>query len=333
MPKLLKLAAAQCRTLNTTPATLAQLESKVREAASQGVDLILFPEVHLGGYPRGATFGAEIGERSPNGYNQYLKYFQGAVDLGDTPFGADDDWLNRRLPTGGNKYRGDGTREELERIARETGVFIVTGVLERSGGTLYCAVVYVDPVKGTVGKRRKVQPTGLERLVWGQGQARQLKAVSTTIKGVKVVMAAALCWESYMPLLRQALYQQNINLYLAPTGVGRESWTPLMQTIGFEGRAFVVSSNAVVTDEQLPEWINEKERTGKIVNTGGSCIISPFSKLLAGPSWEKDGDLLVQEVDFEECEKGRLDLDVAGSYSRNDSFHLTVDGLDLSPPA
>jgi len=47
---------------------------------------------------------------------------------------------------------------ELERISRETGVFIVVGVVERCAGTLYCAVVYVCPRLGMVGKRRKVMP-------------------------------------------------------------------------------------------------------------------------------------------------------------------------------
>lgn len=332
MPKILKIAAAQCRTLDTPANTLKQLEGKVKEAAASGVDLILFPEVYLGGYPRKATFGAYIGERTVDGYQQYLKYFQGAVDLGDTPEGAGDDWVYRRLKTGDKEHRGDGIREQLELIARETGVYIVTGVLERCGGTLYCSVVYVDPAKGIVGKRRKVMPTASERLVWGQGQPRTLRAISTTIKGVHIVLAAAICWENYMPLLRQALYQQNVNLYLAPTADGRSTWLPLMQTIGFEGRAFVVSCNQVVRDDQLPEWITEPSREGNIISHGGSCIISPFGEVLAGPSWDKDGDLLIRELDFEECEKGRLDLDVAGSYSRNDSFHLSVDGLDLSPP-
>lgn len=332
MPKILKVASAQCRTLDTNANTLKQLEAKVKEAAAQGVDLILFPEVYLGGYPRFATFGAKIGQRTPDGYQQYLTYFQGAIDLGDTPQGADDDWIHRRLPTSENGLRGDGIREELERIAQETGVYIVTGVLERSGGTLYCSVVYVDPAKGVVGKRRKIQPTASERLIWGQGQPKSLKAISTTIKGVKICLAAAICWENFMPLLRQALYQQNVNLYLAPTADARPTWLPLMETIAYEGRCFVMSANQAVRDDQLPEWITEIKREGKMVSPGGSCIISPFGQVLAGPLWDKDGELLIQELDFEECERGRLDLDVAGSYSRNDSFHLEVKGLDLIPP-
>ncbi|KAF2102986.1 carbon-nitrogen hydrolase [Rhizodiscina lignyota] len=333
MPKILKLAAAQCRTLSTTAETLAQLEAKTKEAASTGVDLILFPEVYLGGYPKSASFGAVVGERTTDGYTQYLKYCQGAVDLGDTPIGDVDAWVDRKLAVPrGTDHRGDGTREELERIAKMTGVFIVSGVLERAGGTLYCSVVYVCPKLGTIGKRRKVMPTGSERLVWGQGSPKTLRAVTTEIRGIKLTLAAAICWENYMPLLRQALYQQNVNLYLAPTADGRDTWMPLMQTVAFESRAFVVSCNQVYTEEQLPEWIDRRKGDNSVVSRGGSSIVSPFGKVLAGPSWEKDGDLLAVEADFEDCERGRLDLDVAGSYSRNDSFTFAVEGLDLSPP-
>lgn len=331
MAKTLKIASAQCRTLDTTADTLNQLEAKVQEAARAGIDLILFPEAYFGGYPRGATFGVRSGGHDPQGYEQYLKYYQGAVDLGDTPQGADGDWINRRLPVGNKGYRGDGIREELERIARESGVFIVTGVIERSGGTLYCSVVCIHPTKGTVGKRRKVMPTARERLVWGQGHPRTLRAIDTTLKGVHLIIGIAICWENYMPLLRQALYQQNVNLFLAPTADGGKTWLPLMQTIGFEGRAFVVSSNQVVRDIQLPQWVQSSQE-GKFVTRGGSCLVSPFGEVLAGPSWEKDGDILAVDIDLEDCVRGRLDFDAAGSYSRNDAFSLTVAGLDLSPP-
>jgi predicted amidohydrolase len=68
----------------------------------------------------------------------------------------------RRLerPRDGSE-RGDGTREELERVARETQVFLVVGCVERAGGTLYCSVVYVCPREGCLGKRRKVMPVSI----------------------------------------------------------------------------------------------------------------------------------------------------------------------------
>ncbi|KAH7128246.1 carbon-nitrogen hydrolase [Dendryphion nanum] len=445
MPQLLKIATAQSRTLSTTAETLAALEATTKTAASQSVDLILFPEAYLGGYPRTCSFGSSIGSRDPIGREQFLAYFHEAVDLGDTPQGAGDDWVERKLALPRDKkYRGDGTREELERIARETGVFIVTGLVERAGGTLYCGVVYVCPRNGTLGKRRKVMPTGAERMIWGQGSASTLKAVVAYIRGVRVCMGSAICWENYMPLLRQSLYMQNVNLWLAPTADARPTWEGLMRTVGIEGRCFVVSSNQCVRKKDLPGWIAGKDKSadhdvGKgtasistsqvsagVVNgvegshagrgrrrstitltedrheicwpiieeangngenetvsssaiseedppsprtthhpappslpsksplshlttvqppsssssqddfvcRGGSLIVSPFGDVLAGPLWDVDeGGLLIQEVDFEDCERGRLDLDVAGSYSRMDSFRLQVEGLDLSPPA
>jgi nitrilase len=335
MPKILKLAAAQCRTMGSTKETLRDLERKTQEAAEAGVDLVLFPEVYLGGYPRTCTFGASIGgQRTPHGVDQSHKYFQSGIDLGDTPLGAGDDWVDRRLPTAkSSNIRGDGTREELERIAQETGVFIVTGILERSGGTLYCAAVYVCPRLGVLGKRRKVMPTGMERILWGQGSPKTLRAVTTEIRGVKLTLAAAICWENYMPLLRQSLYQQNVNLYLAPTADTQDPWTSLMQTAAFEGRNVVVCANQCVKVKDLPDWIDKKEEElESFASRGGSCIISATGQVLAGPLWDSDDELLIAEADFEDGERGRNLLDVAGHYSRNDSFKLTVEGLDLSPP-
>jgi nitrilase len=415
-PKLIRLACSQSRTLSTLPETLSALSATVHTAASSGVDIILFPEAYLGGYPRTCSFGSVIGSRSDDGREQFLQYFRSAVNLGDTPRGAGEDWVKRRLPVPeGAEYRGDGTREFLERVARETGVFIVTGVVERSGGSLYCSAVYVCPRLGCLGKRRKVMPTGSERLVWAQGSPETLKAVTTTIKGVRITMAAAICWENLMPLLRYSLYSQSVNLWLAPTADARDTWLPLVQTIGQEGRCFVVSAISCVRRKSLPKWtsdastVNNAAKAGDIAasaatstnttmsadqarNTrrrrstitikegehklvlptdeselpssrsdatqstnnssnapkvehaedvdgdafvcrGGSCIIGPRGQILAEPLWEvEDGGLIIQDVDFDDCDRGRLDLDVAGSYSRSDAFKLTVEGLNIDPP-
>ncbi|KAA6412083.1 MAG: carbon-nitrogen hydrolase [Lasallia pustulata] len=413
MPQKLKLAVAQSRTLSSASDTLSALSATTQSAAKAGVHLILFPEAYLGGYPRTCSFGAAVGARTSDGREQFLQYFHSAIDLGDTPAGAGDDWIEKNLPIAkGSECRGDGTREALEQIARETGVFVVTGVVERAGGSLYCAVLYVCPREGVLGKRRKVMPTGSERLIWAQGSPATLKAITTTIAGVKLILAAAICWENYMPLLRMSLYSQNVNLYLAPTADARDTWLPLMRTIAGESRAVVLSANQCMRRKHLPPWIrgesrSKRERKGsksrsntgtsgrrksvttktednheitwpspdqtgssseqlenagngssalknseeviweegqdvgrkssdeedEFVSQGGSCIISPMGEVLAGPLWNvEDGGMLVIEVDFEDCERGRLDLDVAGSYSRNDAFKLTVEGLDLNPP-
>jgi nitrilase len=158
MSQTLRLAVSQSYTLSTTSATLSALEETAQHARHAGADLILFPEAYLGGYPRTATFGAAVGTRRPEGREQFLQYFKDAVDLGDTPEGAGSKWVNRELEAPKNGVRGDGTREELERIARDSGVFIATGLVEKCGGTLYCGVVYVCPRMGIVGKRRKVMP-------------------------------------------------------------------------------------------------------------------------------------------------------------------------------
>jgi len=404
MPRLLTIGVSQSHTLSSIQETLVALRHTTQLAAEKGISILLFPEAYLGGYPRTCSFGAAVGSRSDAGREQFLHYFNSAVDLGDTPSGAGDDWIERRLPVSKESgRRGDGTREFLEHVARETGVFVVTGLVEKAGGSLYCAAVYVDPQRGVLGKRRKVMPTGSERLIWAQGQPSTLKAVSTTIKGVRVVLGCAICWENYMPLLRYSLYSQNVNLWLAPTADGRDTWESLMRTVACEGRCFVLSANQCVKTQHLPNWITgentkqevktisaelpqellvdgstphptgpgrrhsmttrteenheitwrRKDQAGvngsavqdtpklgptaipeeeEYVSRGGSCIVNPMGKTISGPAWEKEDDLLYMDVDFDDCERGRLDFDASGHYARPDAFKLTVEGLDLDPP-
>lgn len=179
-PTTIRLGTASPATRATTAATLAELERLARRAAAKQIDILLLPEAYIGGYPRGTHFGCVVGSRSPEGREEYLRYFGSAVDLGDTVgdgAGAGPAWLNRDLPSdavpapGGEaspvpgRRRGDGTRERLERIARDTGVFLVTGLIEKAGGSLYCSAVYVCPKLGIIGKRRKVMPVSKARIL------------------------------------------------------------------------------------------------------------------------------------------------------------------------
>jgi nitrilase len=140
-----------------------------------------------------------------------------------------------------------------------------------------------------------------------------------------------------MPLLRQGLYEQNVNIFLAPTAHATEIWVPLMQTIGSEGRTFVLTATPCVKSSDLPNWITEASKgkegdSDDVVSRGGTTIVAPTGEILAGPAWDEDDRILLVDADMDDCVRGRLDLDVAGSYARRDAFELVVDGLDLSPP-
>ncbi|QPC76197.1 hypothetical protein HYE68_006949 [Fusarium pseudograminearum] len=403
----IRLGTASPGTAPSTPETIALIDTLAQRAASSHIDILLLPEAFIGGYPRGSSFGCKIGDRSAAGRDEFARYFDQAIDLGDTVGpaggGAGIKWVKRQIGED-DEVRGDGSREELERIARDTGVFIVVGCIEKAGGSLYCSVVYVCPKEGMLGKRRKVLPTGTERLIWAQGSPSTLRAVTTVIRGIRINLAAAICWESYMPLLRQSLYSQNINLYLAPTADFRDAWLSLARTIGVEGRCFVVCSNMCIpkdasaetngngggpavrerrgsclTEEgfeiALPKSPTRSRRRRKSVfdedgneivlgceddgeeppppparpqvaalktsestfdkadyiSPGGSSIVSPFGDVIAGPQWGDPDGIVFADVDFRDCIRGRLDLDTAGSYSRNDSFQFSVEGLNLDP--
>lgn len=170
-PGRIRLATASPSTQSTTKATLALLRQIAQRASrDHKADILLLPEAFLGGYPRGTAFGCVIGSRTAEGRDEFLRYFEQAVDLGDVVgegAGGGDDWVHRRLGGDGltgdagedaTAKRGDGTREEIESIAAETGLFLVVGCIEKAGGSLYCAAVYVCPKKGMIGKRRKVMP-------------------------------------------------------------------------------------------------------------------------------------------------------------------------------
>jgi nitrilase len=109
--------------------------------------------------------------------------------------------------------------------ARQHGVHLVIGVIERAGGTLYCTVLFLGPDGRLLGTHRKLMPTAVERLIWGAGDGSTIPVLATRLGR----LAAVICWENYLPQLRLAMYGQGIELYCAPTVDDRETWLATMR--------------------------------------------------------------------------------------------------------
>jgi nitrilase len=280
-----------------TPRTLAKLRELVADAAGRGARLALFPEAFLGGYPKGVDFGVRVGSRSPEGRDWFRRYFEAAITV-----------------------PGPET-EALCELAKDADMTLVVGVIERDGGTLYCTVLFVGPEGRLLGKHRKLMPTAAERVIWGFGDGSTLPVLDTPAGRV----GAAICWENYMPLLRTALYAQDLQLYCAPTVDDRETWLPTLRHIAMEGRCFVLSACQFLRRADCPQDYDpiQGNDPGTVLIRGGSAIVDPFGQVLAGPVFGEE-ILLTADLDLKQIPRARFDLDVVGHYGRPDVFQLKV---------
>jgi len=213
-------------------------------------------------------------------------------------------------------------RKRLEKLSKEQNAYLVIGITEKqnTNGSLYCTMVYISPSQGLLGVHRKIKPTGTERLIWAEAGGESLVSFQTPIGK----LGGLICWENYMPLARMSMYKKGVEIYIAPTADSREEWTATMKHIALEGRCFVLGCNQYYTKSMYPEkYAHSIKDEPENICPGGSIIVSPLGKVIAGPLFDKAG-VLVAELDLEEVAKSKLDFDVIGHYARNDIFELKV---------
>ncbi|WP_215747510.1 MULTISPECIES: carbon-nitrogen hydrolase family protein [Gluconobacter] len=301
----LRVAVIQAgSSLFDTPATLDRMEAHCEAAAMQGIDLAVFPEAYIGGYPKGLAFGAVLGSRFPEGRDDYLRYWKSAIVVPG-------------LET-----------ERIGSFAQRMTAYLVVGVIERDGATLYCTALFFGPDGALLGKHRKLMPTGTERLVWGQGDGSTIPVFNTEIGR----LGAAICWENYMPDLRQSMYARGINLWCAPTVDERDIWQASMRHIAYEGRTFVLSACQFMTRADAPEnyACHQGNNPETVFIRGGSIIVSPLGEIIAGPVYDREA-ILAADIDLEDIIRAKYDLDVAGHYARPDIFSLRVNDVPQNP--
>ena len=281
-------------------ATLDKLAALVAGAASAGAELVVLPETFVSVYPSSTWAKALAGWGDPRAKAAFALLARSAVQV---PGPACD---------------------RLGEIARENGVWLVTGVNEidpSRSGTVYNALLYHGPDGKLALRHRKLVPTNHERLIWGQGDGGGLRAVETPLGRI----GGLICWENYMPLARFSLYESGVEIYVASTADDSDEWQATLVHIARESRSFVVApahfqrASAYPDDFPLREHIEAYD----VIGRGGSAILAPDGSYLAGPLYGEEGSLLATlEPDVLVEERQRFDP--AGHYHRPDVLRLEV---------
>jgi nitrilase len=301
---MLRVAAVQAAyVLMDREATIDRVAELAADAAAQGAQLVVFPEVFVPGTPI---------------WIDTLPIWEG-----------DDDWF--RLLSENAVVVPSPATERLGAIAREHEVWLVVGVEERElhGSTIYNTLLYFSSDGTLVERHRKLVPTGAERTVWGMGDGSTLRAVDTPYGRI----GGLICWENYMPLARFHMYAQGIDVWLAPTLACGDGWIATLQHIARENRSFVIGVNPVLHVDQVPSAFPGRERlvpapyleeNGEWLEEGNTAIVGPMGTVLAGPVRERE-ETLFADLDLGEVRSARRFLDPVGHYHRPDVFRLLVD--------
>ena len=272
----------------------------IEEAAKNGAELIVFPELFLPGYPYGMTFGYTVGSRKESGREDWKVYYDNSI-LAD----------------------GEEMRQLID-CAKRLSVYLSFGYSEReeATATLYNSNMLISS-DGQALNHRKLKPTGAERLIWGDAQQDFFPVMDTPWGRI----GSLICWESYMPLARVALYEKGITLYLSPNTNDNEEWQSTIRHIAIEGHCFFINCDMVFTRDMYPAGLHCPEEIGRlpdIVCRGGSCVVDPYGHYVTQPVWDREAVILA-DLDLTQVPRSRMEFDGCGHYSRPDVLKLTVD--------
>jgi len=285
-------------------ATLEKAERLLESAVQQGARLVVFPETWVPGYPFWYNFVSRWNYTPAK--QAYARLYANAVEV---PGPACD---------------------ALGRMARRFGVYLVMGVHERvPSGTLYNTLLFFGPDGSLLGRHRKLVPTFHERMVWAHGDGSTLQVYATEVGR----LGGLICWEHWMPLARYALYAQGLQVSASVWPTAGETFLLGARHMAHEGRCFLLVSCTYMTKEDLPpdfELLREMEGAPPILSRGGSALIGPDGKFLAGPVYDREA-VLTAEMDLRRIYEEKQTLDVVGHYARPEVFTLRVERRPFLP--
>jgi nitrilase len=286
-------------------ASLTRAVELIADAAAQGAKLVVFGETWLPGYPAWLDYCPDAGLWNHEPTKEvYAELRRNSLLL---------------------------ESKEMERLARAAAdqrVTLVIGVNERvdegpGNGTLYNSLLTFGTDGALLNHHRKLVPTYTERLVWGQGDGRGLRAVPTDHARV----GGLICWEHWMPLTRQVLHDSGEHIHVAVWPTVHEMHQIASRHYAFEGRCFVLAAGLLMKRRDLPEQLSTvadlSAQPDRLLLRGGSAIVGPDGKYVQEPVFDQE-QIIVADLELQAIDKERMTLDVSGHYQRADLFNLRV---------
>ena len=310
MPKLPKVRVAAIQAepvVLDCDATVAKACDLTAQAAAAGAQLVVFPELFIPTYVNGSVWGRGLSRfGTPSARSAWSRLWQNSVEV-----------------------PGEAT-ERLGQAARDSGAMIAMGLHERvpDTRTLYNTVLLIGADGSIIGKHRKLVPTNHERMVHGCGDGSTLKVFDTPLGKI----GGLICWENLMPLARYALYSQGEQIHLAPTAFDDEMAIVNARNTAFEGGVFVISVAMLLRKSSFPadfEFRDELAVANEFLEAGGSCIVAPDGRILAGPLWKEEG-ILYADLDLNDTVGAGQLIDAVGHYARAEVLGLRLNEAAVS---
>ncbi len=308
MTKKVKVGIAQYASVHLDlQQSLQRLASIVEEASEHSLDLLVFGETWLSGYPVWLDHCPGIGFWDDAAMKTvYRKFHESSI----------------AIPSEESRYIGS--------LAKKNNLTLCIGVNERvpagpGNGTVYNALLTFGPDGELLNHHRKLVPTFTEKLLYGHGDAQGLRSVPSKVGR----LSGLVCWEHWMPLSRQALHNSGEDVHVAVWPTVHEKHQIASRHYAIEGRCYVLAAGQLMQAREIPTELelplSLKEKGDTYLLSGGSCIIGPDGEYVIDPVFEEEC-IVSATIDLDRVVEEQMALDTTGHYQRPDAFHFEVHG-------
>ena len=280
----------------------------IEEAGRKKIDILVFPETYIPCYP----------------------YWRGISPVSK--------WSDLMVEYHNNSLLipGKGTDILCESV-KDANLICVMGCSEvanlTGSETLYNTLLFIDRNGKILGKHRKLMPTHAERMIWGNGDGRDIRVFDTEVG----CLGGLICYENHMTLSKYALAAKGEEIHCAVwpgwwvmerhpgnkkkfrSGMDQHRCDieHAIREYAFETQTFVISASGLAIEGEIPdEWNFEQA-------SGGSFIVNPAGEIIKGPIFEKEC-IICADINFRDRLLTKAYFDALGHYSRWDILNLNI---------